>query len=71
MIEKERVGNEMELLWHLKDKVNMYWGVGALGVLFVAFCFWFLMKKEKKRQMKVYLWYVFLILFAIMNVDMC
>lgn len=57
----------MELLWHLKDKVNMYWGVGALGVLFVAFCFWFLMKKEKKRQMKVYLWYVFLILFAIMN----
>ena len=57
----------MEILWHLKDKVNMYWGVGALGVLFVSFCFRFLMKKEKNRQMKVYLWYAFLILFAIMN----
>lgn len=57
----------MEILWHLKDKVNMYWGVGALGVLFVAFCIWFVIKKEKTRQMKVYLWYIFLILFAIMN----
>lgn len=57
----------MEILWHLKDKVNTYWGVGALEVLFLCFCFWFLMKKEKTKPMKVYLWYIFLILFAIMN----
>ena len=57
----------MEILWHLKEKVNMYWGVGALGILFLFFCLWFGIRKEKNRQIKVHLWYVFLILFAIMN----
>lgn len=57
----------MEILWHLKEKVNMYWGVGALGILLLAFCIWFVMEKKKSKQMKVHLWYIFLILFAIMN----
>lgn len=57
----------MEILWHLKDKVNMYWGVGAFGILFLFFCLWFGVKKEKNRQIKVHLWYIFLVLFAIMN----
>jgi len=57
----------MSFLWDLKEQVNRYWSIGALGVLFLSFCLYFLLDKEKSRMMKVYLWYVFFILFAIMN----
>ncbi|MBR1692775.1 MAG: MBL fold metallo-hydrolase, partial [Lachnospiraceae bacterium] len=57
----------MSFLWHLKDEVDRYWGVGALGLLFAAFCLFFLLNKEKSREMRTYLWYAFFILFAVMN----
>lgn len=57
----------MSYLWDLKDQVNRYWGVGALGVFFAVFCLFFLLEKGKQKAMKVYLWYAFFILFAIMN----
>lgn len=57
----------MEFIWHLKDKVNLYWGVGSLGILFLCAFLFYMFGKEKSRQIKVYLWYVFIILFAIMN----
>lgn len=57
----------MEFIWHLKEEVNIYWGLGSLGILFLCALFFYLVQKEKKKEVRVYLWYVFLTLFAIMN----
>ena len=57
----------MDYIWNLKDEVNKYWSIGALGILFLCFLLFFAFDKEKSRAVKVYLWYAFFILFAIMN----
>ncbi|MBO6015087.1 MAG: hypothetical protein J6P60_00675, partial [Lachnospiraceae bacterium] len=57
----------MSFLWQIKDEVNRYWGVGALGVLFLCFCLFFLLDKEKNRAMKVYLCYAGFVVLGIAN----
>lgn len=57
----------MEFIWHLKEEVNIYWGLGSLGILFLCALFYYLVQRKRKKEIRVYLWYVFLTLFAIMN----
>ncbi|MBD5464404.1 MAG: MBL fold metallo-hydrolase [Lachnospiraceae bacterium] len=51
----------------LKEEVNTYWGTGAFGLLFLGAFLFFFLKKEKSREMKVYLWYGAILMFLIGN----
>ena len=57
------------MLWlnTLKEEVNTYWGTGAFGLLFLGAFLLFFLKKEKKPEMKVYLWYGAILMFLIGN----
>ena len=48
----------VQLLTDLKEKTDVYFGLGSIGILFLcAFLFW-CVYKEKSRMMKVYVWYL-------------
>ena len=48
----------VQLLTDLKEKTDVYFGLGSIGILFIcAFLFWCIYK-EKSRMMKVYVWYL-------------
>ena len=48
----------MSVFFDLKEKIDMYFGVGSIGILFLCALLLWCVKKEKSRQMKFYVYYV-------------
>ncbi len=57
----------MSLLYDLKEKVDLYFGVGSIGILFVCALLLWVVKKEKSTQLRFYVYYVVIALVGMMN----
>jgi len=57
----------VDIWFELKDKINMYFGTGSIGILFVCALLLWLIKKEKSRQMRFYVYYVVIALVGMLN----
>lgn len=51
----------------IKEEVDKYWGIGAIGLLFFGSVLYFYVKKEKSRELKSYIWYVLFLMLLIIN----
>lgn len=55
-------------LWlDLKSKLNMYFGTGSIAVLFLCALLFWVIRKEKSRQMRFYVYYVVIALVGMLN----
>ena len=57
----------MGVFFDLKEKIDMYFGVGSIGILFLCALLLWCVKKEKSRQMKFYVYYVVIALIGMLN----
>ena len=57
----------MGVFFDLKEKIDMYFGVGSIGIIFLCALLLWCVKKEKSRQMKFYVYYVVIALVGMMN----
>ena len=57
----------MSVFFDLKDKINMYFGEGSIGILFLCALLLWCVKKEKSRQLKFYVYYVVISFVGMMN----
>ncbi len=57
----------MSIFFDLKEKIDMYFGEGSIGILFVCALLLWVVKKEKSRQLRFYVYYVVTALVAMMN----
>lgn len=57
----------MGVFFDLKEKIDMYFGVGSIGILFLCALLLWCVKKEKSRQMKFYVCYVVIALIGMLN----
>lgn len=57
----------MSVFFDLKDKIDMYFGEGSIGILFLCALLLWCVKKEKSRQLKFYVYYVVIALVGMMN----
>lgn len=51
----------------IKEEVNKYWEIGAIGLLFLGAVLYFFIKKDKSRELESYLWYVLFLVLLIIN----
>lgn len=57
----------MSVFFDLKDKIDMYFGEGSIGILFLCALLLWCVKKEKSRQVKFYVYYVVIALVGMLN----
>lgn len=57
----------MSIYLDLKNKIDMYFGEGSIGILFLCALLFWIAKKEKSRQLKFYVSYVVVALIGMMN----
>ena len=57
----------VSVLFELKDKIDMYFGTGSIGILFVCALLLWMVRKEKSNQMRFYVYYVVTAFVAMFN----
>lgn len=57
----------MSVFFDLKDKIDMYFGEGSIGILFLCALLLWVVKKEKSRQLKFYVYYVVIAFIGMLN----
>ncbi len=57
----------MNIFLDLKNKIDMYFGEGSIGILFLCVLLLWIVKKEKSRQLRFYIYYVVTALVGMMN----
>ena len=57
----------MSVFFDLKEKIDMYFGAGSIGILFLCGLLFWIVKKEKSRQLRFYVYYVVISLIGMMN----
>ncbi len=57
----------MSIFLDLKNKIDMYFGEGSIGILFLCVLLLWIVKKEKSRQLRFYVYYVVVALVGMMN----
>ncbi len=57
----------MHVMFELKDKLDMYFGSGSIGILFVCALLFWIAKKEKSRQLRFYVYYIIIAIVGMMN----
>lgn len=57
----------MSVFFELKEKIDMYFGTGSIGILFLCALLLWIVKREKSRQLRFYVYYVVIALIGMMN----